>query len=140
MQQCESGLLNVGIFRYRWRDCIDLCDEQNACSAAKHSNGSHPALADESAHQRSALGHLQCARVPPERNTLPALTRVLTKVLGQAWRTAGLEMLDQLRLSLELIRTGQQMLPSTRTVAPARTSALCHASSSVRTFTPDARH
>src|SRR5207244_5600320 len=90
---------------------IDRCDEQNACSAAKHSNGSQPALADESAHQRSALGHLQCARVPPERNTLAALTRVLTKVLGQAWRTAGLEMLDQLRLSLELIRTGQQMLP-----------------------------
>ena|SRR5437870_5323273 len=71
---------------------------------------------------------LACLEGEAPSQRVLALYRVLGRRPDLAWRTARLSVQDQLRLSLDLVRTGRHVQPHTYTVAPALTAARCHAS------------
>jgi hypothetical protein len=71
------------------------------------------------------------ALAPLRTRTASERVRALYEVLGDrpdlAWSTQRLPLLDQLRLTLELVRAGRQTQPEARAVASAATRQRCRA-------------
>jgi hypothetical protein len=111
------------LFRFLLPDGIDLSMRNSAVGTIERllTTELSDAAVEDTSTSLASLGAI------PASERVAALYRVLGHNSDVAWQTASLPLLDELRLSLELVRAGRRTLPQPHVVPPASTVTRCRA-------------